>query len=427
MSKRAVFVDRDGTLIEDTGFIRRVDEVKLLSGAAEAVARLNKAGWAVVVVTNQSGVARGLLTEKDIAATNERMKELLSKEGARVDAVYYCPHLPEGKISEYAVVCDCRKPRPGMFLRAAREHDVDLAGSVAVGDSARDVEAGLNAGTRAILLTESETRADEAPDACGQAKDLLSAVGEILGETPDPARGHESIEWRVEGSESTEKPAASKPRKSRKPHDESRETRKPVVQEASPAVSSEKEEAVSTEEEPIPVHRAPKEFTPEPEVAGETPAAGVEAGKVPGGETVERTEAEEPVAPDRPKEESRVIPGALRCNRCGGKVSLSDVEGGEAFDKDGVRLCRDCVGALRAQKARTREVTNDDMLRELQNITRALTFEKFSYWHVFGSIGQALAIGCLIITYFRNAAPEGLLWAIFFQLLALTFFVLGRQ
>jgi D,D-heptose 1,7-bisphosphate phosphatase len=404
------------------------------------VAQLNKAGWTVVVVTNQSGVARGLLTEKDIAATNERMKELLSKEGAHVDDVYYCPHLPDGKISEYAVICDCRKPRPGMFLRAAREHDIDLAGSVAVGDSARDVEAGLNAGTRAILLTESETRADEAPDACGQAKDLLSAVHEILEEPGAPARSLGAIEWHVEGPESTEKPAASKPRKT---HDESRETEKPVVQGAIPTSPSEKEKAVSTEEEPIPVHRAPKEFTPEPEVSGEAAAPGEEAGKGPVGEPVLGTnaqeatpredepagepEAEEPVETTHPKEEPRVVTGALRCSRCGGKVPPADIEGGEAFDKDGVRLCRDCVGALRAQKTRAKEVTNDDVLRELQNITRALTFEKFSYWHVFGSIGQALAIGCLIITYFRNAAPEGLLWAIFFQLLALTFFVLGRQ
>jgi len=411
MPGRAVFVDRDGTLIEDTGFIRRAEEVKLLPAAAEAVARLNKAGWAVVVVTNQSGVARGLLTEKDVAATNERMKALLSKEGAHVDAVYYCPHLPEGKVSEYAVVCDCRKPRPGMFLRAAREMDIDLAGSVTVGDSARDVEAGLNAGTRAILLTESETRADEAPDACGQAKDLLSAVAEIL-----------------------EEPAASKPGKTRKPRDKSQATEEPVVRKASPAGTSEKEKAVSTEEEPIPVHRAPKEFTPEQEVVPETPE--VEVGKpaegdagesAPLGEPAETPEVEEPAATIHPKEEPPVVTGPLRCSRCGGKVPPEDVQAGEAFDKDGVRLCRDCVGAMRAQKPRTREVANDDLLRELQNITRALTYEKFSYWHVFGSIGQALAIGCLIITYFRNAAPEGLLWAIFFQLLALTFFVLGRQ
>jgi len=398
MSKRAVFVDRDGTIIEDTGFIRRVEEVRLLPAAAEAVVRLNKAGWAVIVVTNQSGVARGLLSEKDVVVTNQRMMELLKKEGAHVDAVYYCPHLPEGKVSEYAVVCDCRKPRPGMFLRAAREHDIDLANSVTVGDAPRDVEAGLNAGTKAILLTESEARADQAPDACGQAKDLLSAVREILEE---PATKTE--------------PTGSRPRKIRKPHGDSRETEAPVPGEEPTAVPSEKEEAVSTEEKPIPVHRAPKEFTPEQEVPEKTPASAAEG--------------REPVATPPGKEEEEAVPAPppVRCSRCGAVVPPADVEAGEAFDKDGVRLCRDCVVALRAEKTRGREVSRDDLLRELQNITRALTYERFSYWHVFGAIGQALAIGCLIITYFRDAAPEGLLWAIFFQLLALTFFVLGRQ
>jgi D-glycero-D-manno-heptose 1,7-bisphosphate phosphatase len=437
MSKRAVFVDRDGTVIEDTGFIRRVEEVKLLPAAAEAIVRLNKAGWAVIVVTNQSGVARGLLSEKDIAATNQRMTELLKKEGAHVDAVYYCPHLPEGKVTEYAVVCDCRKPRPGMFLRAAREHDIDLTKSVTIGDAPRDVEAGLNAGTKAILLTESEARADQAPDACGQAKDLLSAVREILEEPFDFARGPEPVEGRADlpaarpakdvprkrlaagvtpatGPEPKESPAISKPGKTAKHHGDSAGTEEPIPEEEPPAVPPEKEEPVSTEEKPIPVYRAPKEFTPEQEVPEETlaPAA----------------EERESVAGPPEKEGAAPAPSPMRCSRCGGVVPCTDVEAGQAFDKDGVRLCRDCVVALRVQKTRGAAPGRDDeLLRELQNITRALTYERFSYWHVFGAIGQALAIGCLIITYFRNAAPEGLLWAIFFQLLALTFFVLGRQ
>jgi len=382
MSKPAAFLDRDGTLIEDTGFVRHVTDVKLLPTAAEAVRRLNEAGWVVIVVSNQSGVARGLLTEDDVAATNKRMMELLKKERAHVDAVYYCPHLPEGKVSEYAMVCDCRKPRPGMLLRAAEEHDIDLANSVTIGDAPRDVEAGLAAGTRAVLLTESPTRADQAPDACGMAVDLLSAVADIL-ESPSGAAAGDSTD------------AAVKRSSRRRSQDE-------------------KEKAVSDKKKPIPIHRAPKEFVPEQDepVEEEQPPS---------------QRASEPAAATEENEEDLADESPLRCGRCGREISLSDVKAGRAYDKDDVRLCRDCVVILRAQKIRPKDVSNEDLHRELQNITRALTYERFSYWHVFGAIVQALAIGSLIVTYFKDATPEGLLWAIFFQLLALTFFVLGRQ
>ena len=395
MSRAAVFMDRDGTIIDDTGFIRRIDDVRLLPSAAEAISRLNAAGWLVIVVTNQSGVARGLLTEKDVAATNQRMQELLQLEGAHVDAIYYCPHLPEGKVPEYAILCECRKPRPGMLLKAAEEHDIALASSVMVGDAPRDVEAGLDAGTRAILLTDSPTRADQAPDACGSAPDLLSAVGEILehpttASEPSSGRHAPGSTRRARSRKLTRDPATSGNKKS---------TRQPVT------VKPRKEDDVSDEEKPIPVRRAPKEFVPEKELS-----------EIEEEQTVETAETAEPAA-------VAVTP----CGRCGAAIPASDVDAGRAYDKDGLRLCCDCVTALQAQRARTTGVTNEDLLRELKNITRALTYERFSYWHVFGAIAQAGAIGCVVISHYMNAAPEGLLLAIFLQLLSLTFFLLGRQ
>ena len=403
MSTPAVFLDRDGTIIDDTGFIRRIDDVKLLPYVAAAISRLNAAGWLVIVVTNQSGVARGLLTEKDVAATNQRMQELLQLEGAHLDAIYYCPHLPEGKVPEYAVVCECRKPRPGMLLKAADEHDIDLAGSVMIGDAPRDVEAGLDAGTRAILLTVSPTRADQAPDACGSAPDLLSAVDEVLGHpsAADKTSGRKRV--RTESKRAGNRKHSTADAK----HGKKVSHRKPAK--AKPP----KEDVVSDEEKPIPVHRAPKEFVPEQDVA-ETDEES----------TTETTEAATPAG----SAEDAAGDGAVaRCGRCGTTISPSDVETGLAYDRDGVRLCRDCVTALQAQRGRAAGVTNEDLLRELQNITRALTYEAFSYWHVFGAITQAMAIGSVIISHFMKAAPEGLLVAIFLQLLALTFFLLGRQ
>jgi len=407
MSRAAVFMDRDGTIIDDTGFIRRVEDVKLLPNAAEAISRLNAAGWLVIVVTNQSGVARGLLTEKDVAATNRRMQELLQLEGAHVDAIYYCPHLPEGKVSEYAIVCDCRKPRPGMLLKAVEEHDIDLSSSVMIGDAPRDVEAGLDAGTRAIFLTESPTRADQAPDACGTAPDLLSAVDEILEHPLTAAAGEKPSQGPTPESKST----AGEKKKGRKRRSPAAGRTKKTSAKRT-AVRSEKEKPVSDEEKPIPVHRAPKEFTPEQELTEEeeTPV-----------------ELEEVVSVPPEKGGTAAAPSVKRCGRCGTVIPASHIEAGEAYDKDGIRLCRECVAALRAQRVQTRETTNEDVVRELKNITRTLTYERFSYWHVFGAIAQAGAIGCVIISLYRYAAPEGLLLAIFLQLLALTFFILGRQ
>ena len=391
MSKRAAFLDRDGTIIDDTGFIRRIEDVKLLPKAAKAVKRLNDADWRVIVVTNQSGVARGLLTEKDVAATNKRMIDLLTKEGATVDAVYYCPHLPEGMVPNYAKVCDCRKPRPGMLLQAAEEHGIDLAASVMIGDAPRDAEAGLAAGTRAILLTESAARAEQVPDACGQAPDLFAAVTEILKLPVVATRVEKTPKKTVDAKQPAR--AKRKARKSKK---------------SSAAAKPEEETAVSAEKAPIPIRRAPKEFTPEPETD----------------ETTEEVEA--PVAA-APETETTSVREGVPCGRCGAVIPPEDIAGGRAADLHGVRLCAACIAALEAQEEISGEATNDDLLRELRNITRALTYQRFSTWHILGAIGQAMAVGSALVAFFSGGPPLVLLYAVFFQLLALTCFILGRQ
>lgn len=149
--RRAVFLDRDGTLNVEKEYLYRIVDFEFIPGAVEAVRLLNEAGFLVVVVTNQSGVARGYYTEEDVESLHRHIAAELQKSGARVDAWLYCPHHPDGRGS-YSLPCGCRKPLPGMLKEAARRHDIDLAASVMIGDKLADVAAGQAAGCRTILV-----------------------------------------------------------------------------------------------------------------------------------------------------------------------------------------------------------------------------------------------------------------------------------
>jgi len=167
--------------MKDTGYPASPEQVQLLPGAARAVRMLREAGFRIVVVTNQSGVARGLLTELDLAAVNDRLRELLADEGAHIDALYYCPYHPEGTVAAYRRESTWRKPNPGMLLQAAEDLCIDLSRSWMVGDSVRDVVAGRRAGCRTILLT-AEAEVD-CPEADFTAADVLEAAEIILKAT----------------------------------------------------------------------------------------------------------------------------------------------------------------------------------------------------------------------------------------------------
>jgi D-glycero-D-manno-heptose 1,7-bisphosphate phosphatase len=185
MSRPAVFLDRDGTIIWDPAYLTQLTQLRLLRGAASAIRLLNRSGFAVVIATNQSGVARGLLTEETLRTIHEALLVRLRRRGARIDAVYYCPYHPEAEVPEYRVDSDCRKPAPGMLLQAARELDLDLSRSYSIGDSARDLEAGRRAGCKTVLVLTGSGRRTEAnwarawqPDHV--AADLRAAVTWIL-------------------------------------------------------------------------------------------------------------------------------------------------------------------------------------------------------------------------------------------------------
>ncbi len=152
MSNVAVFLDRDGTLIHDPGYVNHPDQVQVLEGVAEALKEFRHLGFKTVVVSNQSGVARGILTVEMLERIHDRLRELLAAKGASLDAIYYCPYHPEGTVPEYRQDSDWQKPKPGMLLAAAQEMDLDLSQSWMIGDNDRDMEAGRSAGCKTILI-----------------------------------------------------------------------------------------------------------------------------------------------------------------------------------------------------------------------------------------------------------------------------------
>lgn len=152
MKKRIVLLDRDGTVIVEKKFLGDPAGVELMPGAARAIKRLKKAGFAVAIVTNQSGVGRGHYTLADMKATNARTLQVLRRAGARVDSLEYCPHHPEAELPRYRRKCSCRKPGPGMARSAARKARATLKGCIAVGDRLVDVKLGQNLGGKGILV-----------------------------------------------------------------------------------------------------------------------------------------------------------------------------------------------------------------------------------------------------------------------------------
>jgi D,D-heptose 1,7-bisphosphate phosphatase len=154
MSNKAIFLDRDDTLIEDPGYISDPDQVRLLETVPEALNGFRKMGYKLVVVTNQSGIARGILTEETLKAIHARFKELLAEKNAYVDRIYYCPYHVDGAVDKYRKPSDNRKPNPGMLLEAARDMDIDLSASWCVGNGLSDVEAGQRAGCHTILIDQ---------------------------------------------------------------------------------------------------------------------------------------------------------------------------------------------------------------------------------------------------------------------------------
>jgi len=180
--KKAVFLDRDGVIIEQVAYLSRPDQVVLVPGAAEALRLIHRHGDLAVVISNQSGVGRGYFTAADVDAVHDRISELLAERGESVDAYYYCPHAPDE-------ACTCRKPSPEMILQAAARFGIDVGASLMLGDKFSDLKCGVNAGCAKsvlVLTGYGEEQAPKARDAgFSTARDMLAAVREFYGETQE--------------------------------------------------------------------------------------------------------------------------------------------------------------------------------------------------------------------------------------------------
>lgn len=189
--KTAVFFDRDDTLTKGPTpgeYITSPDQLELLPGVAKAIKKLNEANIPVFVVTNQSQVALGLNTTDEVEMINQMFREMLAAEGAQIDDLIYCPHRPEGVVPEYTIVCQCRKPKPGMLFELASKHGISLDHSFMFGDHEDDIEAGRAAGCQTVLV-ESSARSQSGkikPDVF--AKDITEAVGWVLSKLHVPVR-----------------------------------------------------------------------------------------------------------------------------------------------------------------------------------------------------------------------------------------------
>jgi len=184
-ARRAVFLDRDGTLIEDVGYLDRLERLSMFPWSVDAVKLLNRAGFLVAIVTNQAGVARGFLEESFVDEAHRHVDALMKSGGARVDGYYYCPHHPDASVAAYRVSCDCRKPAPGMLQRAERDLQVDLGRSFVVGDKWLDVQLAQAVGATGILVRTGYGRTEERRPKDGVraavvVENLIEAAGWIL-------------------------------------------------------------------------------------------------------------------------------------------------------------------------------------------------------------------------------------------------------
>lgn len=178
--RRAAFLDRDGVINRDTGYVHRIADFEILPGVVEALSRLQAARYALIVVTNQSGLARGFFDETAYEVLAQYLRDTLAKGGVTLDDIYHCPHLPDAAVARFRRDCDCRKPLPGLLLRAIADHGIDPAASLLVGDKGSDVAAGRAAGVRRCYFVGDKLGEDAAGSADGSYVDLAACVDAVI-------------------------------------------------------------------------------------------------------------------------------------------------------------------------------------------------------------------------------------------------------
>ncbi|MCA9254140.1 MAG: HAD-IIIA family hydrolase [Phycisphaerales bacterium] len=385
-SRPAVFVDRDNTLIADPGYLRDPDQIRILPGVPDAVKRLREAGFVVVIITNQSGVARGYFTEDELRLVHERLQEMLAEKGAAVDAIYYCPFLPgrAAVVEAYREDSDLRKPKPGMILKAAGDIGLDISKSWMVGDSARDVQAGNEAGCRTILLGSGATDPDARPN--HTMSNFPAAADFILRESKRVAEMQAVLDAARRESDRAPKrePVLVSSRRPIEP------ARPPVP---APVVEK-KPEKPAPPAESRPVQRS------EPEVAKTEPAP------------MESSTARTETAKTDPRSDSNpaVEPPVRAVDHTRPDDAPTKTRSGDSpFE------------------------VLDEILDELRALRRERSFSEFSIAQLAGAVAQAFAICAVGFGLYwamsdnPNAATLALLTGIIFQLMALTGFIVTKR
>lgn len=368
MSEKAIFLDRDDTLIEDPGYINDPEQVKLLDGVPEALIQLKTLGYKLIVVTNQSAVAHGIVTEKVLGEIHERLKQLLADKNAFLDRIYYCPYHPEGVVPKYCKESNSRKPSPGMLLKAADEMDIDLSQSWCVGNSSRDIEAGLRAGCKTILI-------DMPPSHQRQPASSLSPAGV----NPD----YKAVN----------------------------------IKEAVNIVKKYLRSSDEEQKQARPIPTSPNE--PAPQAAEQVSEVT---------ESPERIEAQQP-APEL--QEPEIQPAEAKIEPAEPHTPLTELQTkpAEAKSKPAKPQTRLPKRDIPADKA---EELLSSILGQLKSMQRAEMFGEFSVMRLMAGIVQIVVLFCLLVTVWFLMSPErqdnsvfiALGFAIVFQLMTLTFYIM---
>jgi D,D-heptose 1,7-bisphosphate phosphatase len=371
MSDKAIFLDRDETLIKDPGYISSPDQVELLDGVTEALIKLRNLGYKLIVVSNQSGVARGIVTEKVLGQIHDRLKQVLAEKDAHLDRIYYCPYHPDGIVPKYRKESNNRKPNPGMLLTAAKDMNIDLEQSWCIGNSIRDIEAGNRAGCKTILI-DTPSHQKQTDSSISQSKVRPDYRGVNLREAANIIKKH-----------------------LRSPAKTQKQTKKnPVVAEEQPETVTE-----ITEDE----NRPPSEIE---ETVSEPPESSHYEEASP-----EVTEPEQ--ITNEPNSDKNIPEPQREYKHKRTQTSLKE--------KD-------------ATNNRTEQLLVD-ILGQLRNMQRSEMFNEFSVMRLIAGIVQILVLFCLLTTIWFLMSPESrsnsvfisLGFAVVFQLMSLTFYMMHSR
>ncbi len=419
MSNKAIFLDRDETLIEDPGYINNPEQVKLLDGVPEALIELKALGYKLVVVTNQSAVARGIVTEKVLGEIHDRLRQLLSRKNAFLDGIYYCPYHPDGVVPKYRKESDCRKPNPGMLHQAAAEMDIDLGQSWCLGNSLRDVQAGRRAGCRTILIDapshhrpsgSSLFQAGVAPDhRAVNIKEAVNIIKKYL-------RSSAAVKVQTPPAAAPQPAAASQVRQ------EPVEVQEPAVHVEEPQPEPEPEPQEPQVQSAPPQPQAPPvEPQPQPSAAPiEDPALLRRIAAEPEEQIDMEVTREISKLPD--KSEPIVQPPKLRTK----PAPPPEMEQPEHETQS---------PEPQAVAGRTEELLTG-ILTQLKSMQRDEMFGEFSVMRLIAGVMQIVVLFCLLVTIWFLMSPTRqessvfitLGFAVVFQLMALTFYIMqGRK